>query len=91
MEVGGWRWESRCEQACERVLSWRGSNGPPPPIPPLPLLRHSTSVEWLEWWKGWLQMERRLPTLECPRSGKGAAMWMGVIGGGGGVCVSMDI
>ena len=33
-------------------------------IPPL-ILRHSARAEWLEWRKGWLQTERRLPPPEC--------------------------
>ena len=27
--------------------------------------RHSMRVEWLEWWKGWPILGRRLPPLEC--------------------------
>ena len=31
------------------------------------ILRHSARAEWLEWRKGWLQTERRLPPPECLR------------------------
>ena len=36
---------------------------PPPPTPstPINIPKHSTRVEWLEWWKGW--PERAAPSL----------------------------
>ena len=38
------------------AVVWLDFRAPPPPLfhnLPINIPKHSTRVEWLEWWKGW--------------------------------------
>ena len=69
-----WVWVLVC------VWAWRVSSL----LTSHPLIGHSARAEWLEWRKGWLQTERRLPPLECLIGGvmadKEIEMEMGTVG-----------